>query len=54
MLAEVQSSQTCEMWRGCLKGVQRNVEVWQALLSVFHYHFYGVFAILTIFMEPPS
>lgn len=34
MLAEVQRSQICEMWRGRLKGVQRNVEVWQALLSV--------------------
>ena len=32
--AEVQRSQICEMWRGRLKGVQRNVEVWQALLSV--------------------
>ena len=24
------------MWRGRLRGVQRNVEVWQALLSVRH------------------
>ena len=32
--AELHRSQICEMWRGRLKGVQRNVEVWQALLSV--------------------
>jgi len=32
--AELHRVQICEMWRGRLKGVQRNVEVWQALLSV--------------------
>ena len=32
--ADLHRVQICEMWRGRLKGVQRNVEVWQALLSV--------------------
>lgn len=32
--AESRRALTRAMWRGRLKGVQRNVEVWQALLSV--------------------
>ena len=32
--AETRRSLTRDMWRGRLRGVQRNVEVWQALLSV--------------------
>ena len=32
--AEMRRSLTRDMWRGRLRGVQRNVEVWQALLSV--------------------
>ena len=32
--ADQRRSLTRAMWRGRLKGVQRNVEVWQAILSV--------------------
>ena len=32
--AEARRALTRDMWRGRLRGVQRNVEVWQALLSV--------------------
>jgi phosphatidylinositol kinase/protein kinase (PI-3 family) len=32
--AEAKRSLIRQVWRGRLKGVQRNVEVWQALLSV--------------------
>ena len=32
--AEARCALIRDMWRGRLRGVQRNVEVWQALLSV--------------------
>ena len=32
--ADARRRLTRDMWRGRLRGVQRNVEVWQALLSV--------------------